>query len=378
MTDHAAADVRFMEEALALAEQGRGWTSPNPVVGAVAVKDGKIVGRGWHEAAGKPHAEVNALNDAGDLAKGATLYVTLEPCHHTGRTPPCTRAILDAGVRRTVAAMADPNPHVTGNGLAFLQSQGVETLSGVCEDAAARLNEAFVKHVVTGRPFVLLKCAATLDGRIATRTGDARWVSGEASRQYVHELRHAMDGIMVGAGTVRADNPGLTARREGRKSKDPVRIILDARLSVSPDAKIFTGASNAATLVVAAEHADEGRKAALEARGAKVLTAPVDGDRIALDPLMALLGESGVTSLLIEGGGRVIAAALAAGIVDKINFFYAPKILGGDDGVPMCRGRGPDLMRDCLPVRDVTARRFGEDVMIEGYLRNRPQPAGGK
>lgn len=357
-----------MKIALELAEKGRGFTSPNPMVGAVVVRDGNIVGKGFHEAAGKPHAEVNAIDDAGEKARGATIYVTLEPCNHTGRTPPCTQKIISAGLRKVVSAMKDPNPDVRGGGTALLRKRGIEVVEGVCEPEAMALNEAFVKFIREKRPFVLLKCAATLDGRIAARTGDARWVTGPASREYVHRLRHAMDAILVGVGTVKMDDPSLTTRLPDGKGRDPVRIILDTRLSTPEDAKVLRLDSEAETIIVTGDAIDGDKKARMEEAGARVIRSPVKDGGIDPEPLMKKLGEIGVTSLLVEGGGRVIASMLKSGVPDKINFFYAPKILGGDDGVPICRGPGPDLMRDCTPVESVEVRRFGEDVMIEGYL----------
>ncbi|HID31063.1 MAG TPA: bifunctional diaminohydroxyphosphoribosylaminopyrimidine deaminase/5-amino-6-(5-phosphoribosylamino)uracil reductase RibD, partial [Desulfobacterales bacterium] len=265
-------DETYMKMALELAEQGRGWTAPNPLVGAVIVKNETIVGRGFHQAAGGPHAEIDALNDAGERAKGATLYVTLEPCNHTGRTPPCTQAILQRGIKRVVAGMKDPNPGVTGGGLDFLKRQGLDVSVGVCENACRRLNEIFVKFVTTSLPFVVLKCAATLDGRIATRTGDSKWITNRLSRQFVHELRHAVDAIMVGIGTVLKDNPRLTTRFEGRKGSDPTRIVLDTHLSISPNARLLHLTSDSDTLIVTGRSAPPEKKRMLERPGVRFLT----------------------------------------------------------------------------------------------------------
>ncbi len=363
-------DRDFMRQALALARQGEGLTSPNPMVGAVLVKNGEVVGRGYHAAVGEPHAEVNAVADAGSRAHGATLYVTLEPCNHTGRTPPCTQTILTAGIRRVVVAMRDPNPDVTGKGLELLKTAGLDVTVGLCEQDAQRLNEGFVKYIQTKRPFVILKCAATLDGRIATRTGDSKWVTGPAARQRVHRVRHAVDAIMVGIDTIKKDDPSLTTRLEGKDGLDPVRVILDTHLSISPQARVLNLESKVDTLLVAGETAaaDPTKYKALEAQGAKIVAAPLKEGLIDLAPLMTQLGQLGITSLLIEGGGRVLSSALADGIADKIVFFYAPKILGGDDGVPICRGQGPALMQNCNDVRDLRVERVGDDIMIEGYL----------
>jgi len=364
-------DKQYMKMALDLAAKGLGYTSPNPMVGAVIVKDNKVVGKGFHQAAGKAHAEVNAIDAAGTSAEGATLYVNLEPCNHTGRTPPCTEKILAAGISRVVVAMEDPNPDVRGGGVAYLTSRGVNVTVGVCENEARQLNEIFIKYSKTKRPFAIIKCAATLDGRIATRTGDSRWVTGEASRNFVHQLRHAVDAIMVGIDTVVKDDPSLTTRLSGDlpdKSRDPVRVVLDTRLRIPEAAKLLRLESDSDTLIITGPDVAGDKKTRIEKKGAKVMEAPVKDGMIDLNGLMDNLGALELTSLLIEGGSRVIASVLAAGIADKIIFFYAPKILGGDDGVPICQGPGPDLMDQSIPVKDVQVRRFGDDVMIEGYI----------
>ncbi|MBW1739868.1 MAG: bifunctional diaminohydroxyphosphoribosylaminopyrimidine deaminase/5-amino-6-(5-phosphoribosylamino)uracil reductase RibD [Deltaproteobacteria bacterium] len=359
-----------MKMALVLAEQGRGWTSPNPMVGAVIVKDNNVVGKGFHQAAGGPHAEIHALKEAGDKARGATLYVTLEPCNHKGRTPPCTQAILKSGIKRVVAGMKDPNPRVTGGGLAFLKSQGLDVSVGVCEDACRRLNEIFIKYVTTSLPFVILKCATTLDGRIATRTGDSKWITNPLSRQFVHELRHTVDAIMVGIGTVVKDNPQLTTRLEGRRGSDPLRIVLDTHLSISPDARLLHLGSDSDTLIVTGRSASAEKKRILEKPGVRFLALDDDRGQIDLTALVSELGRMGITSLLIEGGSRINGSALRAHIVDKIYMFYAPKIYGGDDGVPVCAGPGVNLMKESLSLKDISVHRFADDVMIEGYLKH--------
>jgi diaminohydroxyphosphoribosylaminopyrimidine deaminase/5-amino-6-(5-phosphoribosylamino)uracil reductase len=361
-------DENFMQMALELAARGRGFTSPNPLVGAVVVNAGVVAGRGFHQFAGGPHAEVGAIDDAGAAARGATLYVNLEPCNHTGRTPPCTLKILEAGLKRVVIGMRDPNPRVIGGGAEFLKDQGVEIRLGVCEEAAQELNEVFVKYIRTGRPFVTAKCAATLDGRIATRSGDSKWVTGEASRAFGHELRHAADAIMVGAGTVAADDPLLTTRLPDRRSKDPIRIVLDARLRTAPTAKVLNHASPAETILVAGREAPAHARARMNLKGVRVIDAETREGWIELDGLMDQLGKMGVTSVLIEGGSRVLGSAFRAGIVDKICFFYAPRISAGDDGLPICSGPGPEKMQDCLRLERIRTRRFGDDVMIEGYV----------
>jgi diaminohydroxyphosphoribosylaminopyrimidine deaminase / 5-amino-6-(5-phosphoribosylamino)uracil reductase len=379
-----------MELALELAAQARGFTAPNPMVGAVVVKEGTIVGRGYHQRVGEAHAEVNALDAAGEAARGATLYVTLEPCNHTGRTPPCTRRVVEAGIRRVVVAMLDPNPDVTGGGCQLLKANGLEVVTGVCEAEARALNEVFIKYVRTKRPFVLLKCALTLDGQLATRTGDSKWVTGPAARAAVHELRHAMDAIMVGRRTIDADNPSLTTRRareQGRVSgrisghdsdrdagdnpitgRDPARVVLDSRLSIDPEARIFRLDSDAATYLIHGPAVDAGRRAVFKDRGARLIEVPTAAGGLDLAAAMDALGAVGITSILLEGGGRLIASALAAKVVDKVNLFYAPKLLGGNDGVPMCAGPGPEKMAEALTLSRVRVATFGPDVMVEGYL----------
>ena len=366
-------DSYFMAMALTLAENGQGFTSPNPVVGAVVVKDGRVVGRGFHEKAGLPHAEVNAIDDAGEEAFGATLYVTLEPCNHTGRTPPCTEKILASGIRRVVVAMEDPNPDVTGGGVKRLLEAGIPVTTGVLKEKALKQNERFIKFVLTKRPFVTLKCAATLDGQIATKTGDSKWVTGEKARRRVHELRHLNDAILVGVKTIIQDDPQLTTRREGSKGKDPVRIILDSRLSIPETAKVLRLDSESDTVIFSGvvSEIDPGlseKKERLEKAGVKVIETPLLHGRIDVNRMVEILGSLRITSLLVEGGGQVIASFLKAGVVDKVTLFLAPKLLGGNDGVPVCKGEGPEKMAQAISLSDITVQRLGDDVMIEGYL----------
>jgi diaminohydroxyphosphoribosylaminopyrimidine deaminase/5-amino-6-(5-phosphoribosylamino)uracil reductase len=333
------------------------------MVGAVVVKDGKVKGSGYHQSIGLAHAEVNAIEDAGSQTNGATLYVNLEPCNHTGRTPPCTRKILEAGIKRVVVAMEDPNTEA-GGGAVFLKEHGIEVRMGVCEEPAKKLNEAFVKYVNTKRPFVLLKCAATLDGRIATRTGDSKWVTGEKARKFVHQLRHAADAILVGVGTIHADDPSLTTRLDSDNSQDPVRIVLDTQLSISPNARILQLDSNSDTILVTGNRVAANKKRAIEKKGVRLIELPVNNDGIEMQPLLDRLGKMGITSLLVEGGSRVIASAFSSGIVDKVLFFYAPKILGGDDGIPICQGPGPELMQDCIRVKNIRICKTASGLKI--------------
>ena len=373
-------DSYFMAMALGLAENGLGFTSPNPMVGCVVVKDEMVVGKGWHEKAGKPHAEVNAIDDAYGHTQGATLYVTLEPCNHTGRTPPCTEKILAAGVTRVVVAMEDPNPDVKGGGIERLRQAGVEVKTGVLEDRARKLNESFVHYITTKRPFVTVKYASTLDGQIATKTGDSKWVTGEAARGHVHELRHMSDAILVGVKTVIADDPSLTTRREGVPGKDPVRVILDGRLSIPENAKVLRRDSESGTIIFSGipgetDGAWKEKKARIEKMGVRVVETPLAEGRVDWQQVLHHLGQLGLTSLLIEGGGCVIASALSAKAVDKMVLFYAPKLLGGNDGLPVCSGAGPAHMADAIQLERISLKRFGDDVMIEGYVQT-PDDSG--
>ncbi len=367
-------DIFYMQLALDLAKKGIGFASPNPLVGAVVVKDGEIVAKGYHRKAGGAHAEVNAIKNAGELAAGATLFVNLEPCNHTGRTPPCTRSIVAAGIRRIVAAMPDPNPDVEGEGIAYLRDKGLDVSLGICEEDARKLNEAFIKYVKTKRPFVTVKCAMTLDGRIATKSGDSKWITGEQARSFVHEMRHASDAVMVGVNTVKKDNPRLTTRLGDVKGADPTRVILDTHLTIPEDAVILQLESDSVTIVITgagdSDAAKIEKQSRLEQKGALVLQSPLQNGRLVWDPLMARLGGMGITSLMIEGGSRVIGSALRAGIVDKIVFFYAPRVLGGDDGYPVTQGPGPDTIDQSLKIKDMRVRTFGQDIMIEGYVDN--------
>jgi diaminohydroxyphosphoribosylaminopyrimidine deaminase/5-amino-6-(5-phosphoribosylamino)uracil reductase len=362
-------DEHFMREALRCAVRGRGLTSPNPEVGAVIVQAGEIVGRGWHEKVGGAHAEVNAIRRAGGRAAGATLYVTLEPCNHQGRTPPCTLAVLAAGIARVVAGMADPNPLVSGGGMEMLRSHGLMVRSGVLEEACRLINQPFIKHVSTGMPYVMVKAAATLDGRIATRSGDSRWITNERSRRFVHRLRCDLDAILVGIGTALTDDPLLTARLPRRACRQPVRILLDSTLRLPLGSQLVRSAHQAPLWIACCEDAPPGRQAALRAAGAEVLALPGGAAGVDLTALLRELGRRQVTSLLVEGGGRVLGSFFEQQLADGICFFYAPKILADADAVPMIHGRVCERMVDAVPVHALRVRRFGGDVMLTGRLR---------
>lgn len=360
-------DREYMKKALALARRGRGRTSPNPMVGAVIVKDGSIIGRGYHVKAGEQHAEIAAIEGAhGDL-DGATLYVTLEPCCHHGRTPPCTERITQSGFARVVVAMRDPNPLVSGNGLERLQQAGIAVAEGVLEDRARKLNEAYIKYITTGRPFVILKCAMTLDGKIATRTGHSKWITGEKARRRVHRLRDQVDAILIGVDTVINDDPRLTTRLPGKPGKDPIRVILDSTARTPLGCAVLTESSSAPTLIATLGSADPSRKAGLAKAGAVILEVDEKDARVGLGALMDELGRREITSVMVEGGAAVFTSALQAGIVDKALFFVAPKIVGGEGAKSPVGGRGVERIDDALKLRDLRVRKFGEDILIEGY-----------
>ena len=365
-------DIQHMRNALDLASGGAGWVSPNPLVGCVLVRQGEIVGRGYHQRFGGPHAEIHALRDAGDRARGATLYVTLEPCCHTGKTPPCTDAILESQVERVIVAMRDPNPRVDGGGLSRLEKAGVGVTVGVCEAAARRLNEAFIKHITTRQPFVTSKSAITLDGKIATRSGSSRWITGEPARAVGHQMRHASDAIMVGIGTATQDNPQLTTRIPGRPVSNPLRVVVDSSLRLSPGARVADVAEDRRTLVATTEQAPVTRAQALQERGVEVIRLPAQSDgRVDLSKLCKALGKRGVASLLVEGGAALTTALLEQHLIDKMVFFVAPKIIGGD-GVSVFGPCGVDSMEQALSLRELTSRSVGNDVMLEAYPARTP------
>ncbi len=333
-------DKQFMTRALQLAENAYGRTSPNLMVGAVVVKDGTVVGEGWHKKAGTPHAEVNALADAGADAAGADIYVTLEPCSTHGKTPPCTEAIINAGIKRVFIGCLDPNPAHAGRAVAFLQEHGIEVVSGILEKKCHQLNEHFFQWITTGTPFVILKMAMTLDGKIATASGQSQWITSADSRSFVQKLRRLSDAIMVGGGTVRLDNPSLTVRDPENWESQPQRVILSRRTDFNSDLKIFAGQQ------------------------------PLffNPETQSWSEMLRELGIRGVTCLLIEGGGEVAASALQAGVVNKVHFMIAPKILGGRDSRPVVGGDSPDSLDAALKLRKSFCTSIGQDFMITGYL----------
>jgi diaminohydroxyphosphoribosylaminopyrimidine deaminase/5-amino-6-(5-phosphoribosylamino)uracil reductase len=368
MTDASAVDIQYMQQALDLARGGLGWVSPNPLVGCVIVKDGEIVGRGYHQRFGGPHAEVYALQEAGARAHGAVLYVTLEPCSHTGKTPPCADAVIRAGVSRVVAALRDPNPLVAGDGLARLEAAGIAVTVGVCAEAASTLNEAYLKHIRTRQPFVTLKSAITLDGKIATRTGASQWITGELARLAGHRLRHATDAILVGIGTVLQDDPQLTTRLPDRQGVNALRVVVDSTLRLPLQAQVSDVAADRRTLVATTARASEAQCEQLRTRGVEVLCLPAyDDGRVDLEALWRALGQRGIASVLVEGGATLSATLLRRRLVDKIVFFVAPKIIGGD-GISVVGACGVETMEQVITLRDVVGQRLGHDFLLEAYL----------
>lgn len=362
-------DELYMRQALALACLAEGDTSPNPMVGAVIVSAyGEVVGEGYHQKAGQAHAEINALKEAKKLARGGTIYVTLEPCSHFGRTGPCCEAIIAAGLKRVVAAVEDPNPKVAGNGFKRLLDAGIEVTVGVCAEEARLLNEKFFHWIVTGRPFISIKYAMTLDGKIATRTGDSKWITGDDARAYGHYLRKAHDCILVGKNTVLADDPELTTRLiEG---KNPLRIVLDSNCEVPMTAKIFDG--EAETLLVTGTELTSSKQAKVEALQAlpnvEVLQLSAVDGRLSVKMLLEELSRRNLTSVLVEGGSTVHGDFLESGLVDRIYAFIAPKLIGGKEALTPIGGRGFALVEDCYILKDVETLSLDADILLTGRV----------
>lgn len=361
-------DENYMRQALHIAQNAIGRTSPNPMVGAVIVQKGEIVGYGWHKRAGTPHAEIHALKQAGELAAGATLYVTLEPCCHHGRTGPCTEAIINAGIKKVVVAMTDPNPLVAGCGLSKLREAGIEVVEGVLANEAAQMNEVFIKWISTKMPFCVLKTAMTLDGKIATSAGNSMWITGPAARQRGHQLRNQYDGILVGIGTLLADNPSLTARIP--TGRNPIRIIVDTMARTPITAKVVSD-QLAQTIIAVSPLAPMERVIALKNHGIEILTIPLDNFGLDLRNLFLKLGQKEITSILIEGGAQINASALQANIVDKIHCFIAPKIIGGMTAPGPVGGQGIANLGDAILLENSKTEYVGEDILISAYLCRR-------
>ena len=366
----------FMRRALQLAERGRGWTSPNPVVGAVIVREGEIIGEGWHERYGGLHAERNALADCrkrGENPSGATLYVTLEPCCHYGKTPPCTEAIIEAGIKEVVVGILDCNPLVCGNGIRVLKEHKIAVRTGILQEECLQQNRIFFHYVKHHTPYVLMKYAMTLDGRIASVTGDARWITGEAARKHVHELRHKLSAIMVGVGTVLADDPMLNCRLPG--TSDPIRIICDTTLKTPLHSKIIQTASQQRTIF--ATCCDDLKKVEeYQSRGCEVLTIEREKGHICLPALMRALGAMEIDSVLLEGGAEMNWSALQSNMVNEVYAYIAPKLLGGVTAKGPIGGSGLEDVNRAVMVRNQRIEKIGEDFLVTGYLEYQNSKGG--
>ncbi|CAH1194459.1 Riboflavin biosynthesis protein RibD [Paenibacillus auburnensis] len=357
-------DEFYMSLALDMAERAQGQTGINPVVGCVVVKDGAVIGLGTHLQRGTGHAEVHALNMAAGKAQGSTAYVTLEPCSHYGKTPPCSQRLIDEGVARVVVACEDPNPQVAGRGIQMLREAGIDVEVGLLRSRALRLNEKFIKYILTKQPFVTLKSASTLDGKLATKTGDSKWISNGQAREIVHTLRHRHQGIMVGVNTVIADNPSLTTRMEV-PGLHPIRIVIDSSLRIPLESAVVTD-GQAPTIVVTTAAADPAHKAALEAAGVTVVVSGA-GPRVDLQAAMVALGEMEISSILLEGGGTLNGSMLESGLVDRVVLFFAPKIVGGgSQAAGTFEFPGVELMKDAVMLEGLEVEVLGDNVCISG------------
>lgn len=358
-------DNDYMRIALELAKKGTGYTAPNPMVGAVIVKGGRIIGEGWHQKYGEAHAERNALATCTENPAGATMYVTLEPCSHHGKQPPCVDAILESGIRRVVVGSRDPNPLVNGEGIRILREQGLEVTEHVLKDECDRLNEVFMHYIQTGRPYVAMKYAMTLDGKVATHTGASKWVTGETARRHVAGLRHRYSAIMVGVGTVLADDPLLTCRIEG--GKNPVRIICDTRLHTPLDSKVVSTAEEVPT-ILATCCPDRDRQKIYEEKGCTVLSVSGKDGHVDLDELMEALGKRQIDSILLEGGGTLNWSALSCGIVQKVLAYVSPKLFGGKSAKTPVEGQGVKDPSQAFRLKNSRLAKLGEDYLIESEV----------
>lgn len=360
-------DKVYMKRALELAELGRGKVAPNPMVGAVIVKAGKIIGEGYHKKYGDNHAEVNAFENATEDVSGATLYVTLEPCAHYGKTPPCAKRIVKEGIKKVVIGVLDPNPLVAGKGVNILKDAGIEVVVGVLEEECRKINEVFMKYIKTSRPFVLMKYAMSLDGKISTATGKSKWISCEKSRRDVHKLRNNLSAIMVGINTVIKDNPMLNCRIEG--GNDPIRIIVDSNLRIPLDSKIVNTSNNISTIVATTHKADKDKIKLLEERNVEVIVAKEKDGRVDITSLIDKLGEKKIDSILLEGGSEINFSCLQEGIVDKVRIYIAPKILGGNNAKGAVGGRGVSEMIESFNIENIDISTIGSDIVVEGYVK---------
>lgn len=364
--DFLSYDEKYMKLAMQLAENAIGRTSPNPLVGAVIVKDNRVVGCGWHRKAGTPHAEVHALNQAGELAQGADVYVTLEPCAHYGKTPPCAKALVEAKVKNVYGGLLDVNPKVAGKGFKILEDAGIHVEYGFLQDELRKQNEVFFKWIEHKKPFVVLKAAMTLDGKIATATGQSKWITNETSRAYGYKLRDIYDGIMVGINTVIEDNPMLTARVDG--GKNPIRIVVDSSLKIDINANVVQDKS-AKTIIATTDKADKDKILKLQAQDVDVIVVDKDkNDKVDIEKLLDILGQQNICSILVEGGATLSGSFVAKKLVDKVDFFIAPKIVGGKEAKTPVAGTGILNLQEALALKDIQIEKLEEDILIIGRV----------
>ncbi len=358
-------DIKFMKEALALAVKAEGLTSPNPLVGAVLVKGNRVIGRGYHKKAGSPHAEIVAIKSAGEKTQGSTLYINLEPCNHYGRTPPCAPEVIKAGIKRVVIAMQDPNPIVSGRGIKKLKSAGINVQIGILEHDGRKINEAYIKYITQKMPLVVLKWAMSVDGKIATRTGDSKWISHETARNFTHRLRGRFDAVLIGINTLLKDNPQLTTH--GLGIKEPKRIVVDSKGEIPLDCNLLKVAGG--EVIVATTNKISGEKTeGLKKRGAEIIVTSSEKGKVNLKELMIELAKREITSVLVEGGGTIIASFVENGLADKFIAFISPIIIGGKDAISPVEGEGIKKIADAIPIRHFSVRKMEEDIVVEGYL----------
>lgn len=358
-------DIEYMRRAIELAERGAGFVNPNPMVGAVIVKRGRVIGEGWHERYGEWHAERNAFKKCTEDARGATMYVTLEPCCHHGKTPPCTDAIIEHGIVRVFVGMRDPNPLVAGKGIALLREAGIEVVCGIEEETIREQNRIFLKYISTRRPWVALKTAMTLDGKIATWSGDSKWITGTEARAYVHELRHRLMAIMVGIGTAMTDDPLLSCRIEGRGVRQPIRVVVDSNARLGLDRQLVKTAGEYRTIVAHTRFAGEVKLEALRQAGVETLLCAEKAGLVDVDNLLDLLGQTGIDSILLEGGGGLNYSFLSGGFTDEVYAFIAPKIVGGERAKTPVEGMGIEKMSDAIDLEMTDMLTLGKDILLK-------------
>lgn len=360
-------DEKWMRRALDLSMKAEGYVNPNPLVGAVIVKEGKVIGEGYHKKYGEPHAERNAFNSTDEDVAGATMYVTLEPCSHYGKNPPCADLIVEKKIGKVVVGILDPNPLVAGRGIKKLKDAGIEVKVGVLERECKKVNEVFLKYITTKEPFVLMKNAMSLDGKIATYLGESKWISNEKSRERVQMLRNKYAAIMVGINTVIKDNPELTCRLEG--GVNPIRVIVDSKLRIPIESKIVQTSKNVKTIVATTSNCNKEKKAKLEKSGVEVILIEEREGKVDLKKLMKVLGQKEIDSILLEGGGELNFSALKAGIVDKVETYIAPKLIGGKEAKTPVEGKGIDNLSDAYQLENISTKIIDGDILIEGYVK---------